>query len=86
MQIHGQLSTYHVALVLSACRHEARATLFTRWCREPDLPLAERIRLQEAIGIASDSRDKCLKLAGLDRTSLSKNPWDALDEEPEAVA
>jgi hypothetical protein len=79
---HGKVSTYHGALIQSACRHEGRAALLTRWLRlidgtdqagaaatskKTDATLAEKLAILKEIGAASDSRDRCLKALGLDR-------------------
>jgi hypothetical protein len=71
----GEISIYHGALIQSACRHEGRALLLSRYLRiEPDLALAERLAILKEIGTASDSRDKCLKAFGLDAVK-SSDPW-----------
>ncbi len=64
---HGEVSLYHAALIQSAVRHSGRAQLLERWLRvEEGLSLNERLAVLKEIGAASDSRDKCLKLLGLD--------------------
>jgi hypothetical protein len=91
---HGSIGVYQAALVQSACRHEGRALLLTRWLRtETDgsrkcsadatdkpagLTVAEKLGILKEIGNATDSRDRCLKLLGLD-AAKDRNPWDALD-------
>lgn len=62
-----EISLYKAALIQSVVRHEGRALLVGRWLRlQPDLPLSERLALIREVGNATDSRDKCLKLLGLD--------------------
>jgi len=63
----GEIRTYHAALIQTACRHEGRAQLLTRWIREADdkLKLTDKVAVLKEIGAASDSRDKCLERLGL---------------------
>jgi hypothetical protein len=76
---HGEISLYHAALIQSALRHSGRAGLLERWLRlEEGLSLTERLAVLKEIGSASDSRDRCLKLAGLD-VKPSGGLWDALE-------
>ena len=65
---YGEISIYHAALIQTACRHEGRAQLLTRKLRqcEAELSHADQLATLKEIGNASDSRDKCLKLLGLD--------------------
>ena len=79
----GEIGVYSAALIQSACRHEARAQLLTRWLRtaEGELPLAERLSVLREIGKATDSRDSCLQKLGLDRTE-AYDPWAAIYAEP----
>src|SRR5665213_1720296 len=75
----GEVSVYAAALIQTACRHESRASLLTKWLRdEKDLPLNERLAVLKEIGNASDSRDKCLKSLGLDQAANS-DPWRTID-------
>ena len=75
----GEISLYKAALIQTTLRHEGRAHLLNRWLvAEKALTVAERVKISEAIGNASDSRDKCLKLLGLD-TTRTANPWAAVD-------
>src|SRR5262245_1088337 len=77
---YGEMTKYQAALVQSACRHEGRALLLTRWLRvETGLTLLERMAVLKEIGNATDSRDRCLKSIGLDSSPRTSNPWDALD-------
>jgi len=75
---HGEIGTYHAALVQSACRHECRALLLTRWLRkeagdradgnggkQSTMSLADRLAVLRDISAASDSRDRCLEKLGL---------------------
>jgi hypothetical protein len=63
------------AVVQTALRHEGRARLLTRWlAKEQALSVSERVQIATAIGNASDSRDRCLKLLGLDQHA---DPLDA---------
>jgi hypothetical protein len=55
-----------LALVATLYRHEKRCRLAERYLRiEKDLPLADRLRLLEVIGAATESRDKALERLGL---------------------
>lgn len=69
------------ALVATLVRHEKRARLAERWLRvEKALPLADRLRLLDVIGAATESRDKVLRQLGLEvipGTSAS-DPWAGL--------
>lgn len=63
---HGEVALYHAALIQSACRHEGRAQLLTRWLRLCDeLSYADRLATLKEVGAASDARDKALKAIGL---------------------
>lgn len=65
MDVFGEISLHKGALIQSACRHEARAQLLTRWLRDHDPTLEElRVTLAE-IGRATDSRDRCIAALGL---------------------
>jgi len=74
----GELSVFHAALIQSACRHEGRAQLLTRYLREAGLSLADRLAVLSGIGNATDSRDKCLQRLDLDRRA-DIDPWKILD-------
>lgn len=65
---HGEIGLYHAALIQTACRHEGRAQLLTRWLRkgEAELSYADRLSTLKEIGAASDARDKALKALRLD--------------------
>ena len=65
----GEITIYSTALVQSACRHEGRAQLMTRWLRltEPKLTLTDRLAVLREIGAATDARDRCLRTLGLDK-------------------
>ena len=65
---YGQIGVYRAALVQSCCRHEGRAQLLGRWLRheDGDLKVMDKVGILREIGAASDSRDKCLRLLGLD--------------------
>ena len=74
----GATSTYQEAVLQSCVRHETRALLASRWLRkELDLRIDQRISLLREISHATDSRDKCLRLLGLDRGDC-ENVLDAL--------
>lgn len=82
LTLHGEVTPYHEAVLQSAIRHETRARLAAKWLRKEGdgLSLAERLSLTAAISQATDARDKCLKLVGLDRSLKTLDPWDTLDE------
>jgi hypothetical protein len=65
---HGEVGVYHAALIQTACRHEGRAQLLTRWLREIDgtATITDRVAILREIGSASDARDRCLRLLELD--------------------
>ena len=67
--LYGELTTYHAALIQSACRHEGRAQLLTRWMRQVEndarekdetVAISDRLAIVKEIGSASDARDRCL--------------------------
>ncbi len=64
----GEICLYNAALIQTVVRHEGRAQLLTRWLRieDADLKVADKAALLREIGSASDTRDKCLRLLGLD--------------------
>lgn len=83
----GDVSLYREAALQSAIRHEARARLAAKWLRDEHNPrkqktltLSERLALTATISNATDARDKCLKLAGLDSVISPASMWDAIDE------
>jgi hypothetical protein len=73
-------NTYDDALLQSACRHEARAMLAAKWLRDEgkNLAINERLSLTATISNATDSRDKCLKLLGLDRLADAGDAWGSI--------
>ena len=93
----GSLSVYQAALIQSACRHEGRALLLTRWLRvemdgarksaaDADTPpagltVSERLAILKEVGNATDSRDRCIKALGLVEAP-KRDPWDAIDNPP----
>ena len=64
----GSTNVWSEAVIASACQHECRRLLLLRWLRlEGDgLKVLDRAALLDRIGAATDSRDRCLKLLGLD--------------------
>ena len=62
-------TTYQEAILQSAVRHETRAVLAGRWLRKEaaKLTIEQRISLTREIGNATDARDRCLKMLGLDQ-------------------
>jgi hypothetical protein len=73
------------ALVATLVRHEKRARLAERWLRvEKALPLADRLRLLDVIGAATESRDKVLRQLGLEVVpgSSATDPWAGLIADP----
>lgn len=77
---HGEVSLPHAALVTTICRHEGRALLFSRYLAlEGDgIKLAERVSILEAIGRATDARDKAIKALDL-AASGDTDPWRQID-------
>ncbi len=70
--LYGELTTYHAALIQSACRHEGRAQLLTRWMRQIEdkareqgctVGTAERVAIGKEIGSATNARDRHSVLA-----------------------
>jgi hypothetical protein len=60
---HGEICLEDALVVQSALRHEARALLAQRWLRvEADLSLQDRLALVDRLCLASDARDKCVRL------------------------
>lgn len=76
----GATSPYAEALISSVCEHEGRRLLLKRWLRlEGDsLPVLDRAALLTQIGRATDARDNCLRLLGLDKT-VAQDPWKAVE-------
>ena len=75
VEAHGEVSLSNAALITTVCRHEGRALLLSRYLAlEGDaLKTLERASLLEAIGRASDARDKAiekLKLAQAERDDV----------------
>jgi hypothetical protein len=93
----GSVSLYQAALIQSACRHEGRALLLTRWLRtESDgarkqagdasdkpggLTVGERLAILKEIGNATDSRDRCIRGLGLVEAP-DRDPWAVIDSPP----
>lgn len=78
--VHGREPTlYEHAVILSITRHEGRCKLLERWLAEEvdKLSVMDRVTILKAIGDASDSKDKCMKLIGLDKLP-SSDPFDSL--------
>lgn len=65
---HGEISLLRAALVQTACRHEGRALLLSRWLRDRAGQMSDHDRMVylREIGNASDARDRALKALGLD--------------------
>jgi hypothetical protein len=83
---HGKIGIYHAALIQTATRHEGRALLCQRLLRKKADTMTPEQTLVYAreIGNASDSRDKALKAAGLDKFS-KPDVWAVLLQKPESV-
>lgn len=75
----GEVSLVDAAAINSACKWERHGILAQHWLRHAEdeaadeskpnatrLSMADRLKYSEAIAKASDSRDKCLRLLGLD--------------------
>lgn len=82
LQTMREPTTYDDALLQSAARHEGRALLAAAWLRKEGSKLSvnERLAITATISNATDSRDKCLKLLGLDR--LAEHADDPLRSIP----
>jgi hypothetical protein len=79
LDLDGQITVYQAALIQSACRHEGRALLLTRYLRDAKNPtLADQLAVMKEIGAATDSRDKCLQRLGIDRLAKGVDPWEVL--------
>jgi hypothetical protein len=67
-QKHGADALPLDGLIQSACRHETRALLLTRWLRDAgdSLAVMDRVSLMREIGVATDARDRCIRALGLD--------------------
>lgn len=66
---HGEISLGNAALVTTVCRHEGRALLLSRYLalEAESLKLLDRMTMLEAIGRATDARDKAIRALDLDR-------------------
>lgn len=71
----GEVSLLDAARINTALRHERHAILAQHWLRVEGERMAasDRLRFSEAIGKASDSRDKALVALGLDKQT--DVPW-----------
>lgn len=80
VQVHGQVSLGHAATITTVCRHEGRALLLSRYlATEGDaLPIAQRVPILEAIGRATDSRDKAIAALDIDRDATA-DAWAQYD-------
>ena len=80
---HGEVSIYRAALVQTACRHEARAQLSSRWLKHnaDEMNHHDRLSYLREIGNASDARDRALKAIGLDADGR-ENILEALYSSP----
>jgi hypothetical protein len=80
---HGQVGIFHAALVQTACRHEGRAQLLSRWLKQhaDEMGHHDRLSYLREIGNASDARDRALKTLGLDADGR-ENVLDALYSSP----
>jgi hypothetical protein len=80
LQTMREINSFDDALLQSACRHEARAMLAAKWLRDEgkNLAINERLSLTATISNATDSRDKCLKLLGLDRLADAGDAWGSI--------
>lgn len=64
----GEVDLFHSAVVQTCCRHEQRSLLAQRWLRTAQgLTIDQQLALSREIGQASEARDRCLRLLGLDR-------------------
>jgi len=72
MDVFGEISLYRGGLIQSACRHEARGQLLTRWLRDHEPTLEELRATLAEIGRATDSRDRCLAALGLNQERRSR--------------
>ena len=68
VRCHGEVGLYQEAILQSACRHEQRALLVSRWLRiENDkLTIDQRAALLRDLSSATTLRDRCLQLLKLD--------------------
>jgi hypothetical protein len=82
----GSTSVWSEAVIASACQHEGRRLLLLRWLRlEGDkLGTLDRATLLDRIGKATDQRDRCLQLLGLDKKP--EPDWYAMIPEPSQPA
>lgn len=76
----GEVDIYHAALVQSAIRHERACYLMWRWLRlEGDtMKVDQRVSLLANASVATEKRDKALKLMGLDKRE-NADIWSDLD-------
>ncbi len=85
LETNGELTPLRFRALPMATRHEGRVLLAGRWLRlhGEGIPLSDRLSLLKTIGDATDARDRCLKLAGLDRLPATVNPWASLHAVPD---
>jgi hypothetical protein len=82
---------WQAAVIQTACRHEARALLLQRKLREQAdaLTVEQFSMLLRDLSAASDARDRCLKMLGLDKSAIKTVDaiWDEIyNAQPAATA
>jgi hypothetical protein len=84
LEVKGTITIIDAATIQSAARWERHARLCGRWLRleaekfSPD----QRLNFSREIAKASESRDRCLRLLGIDRGQ--PDPWSIIDNPPTA--
>lgn len=79
VDVHGEVTLYHAAIIQTAMRWERHALLAQRWLRREDakLTVSERLGFSREVARASAERDKCLAALRLDK-DRSQSVVDAL--------
>ncbi len=86
----GTISPYQASTIQTAIRWSTHSALAARWLRiEPDLTIEQKLALSRDVARASESRDRCLKLLGLDKRDGGNTIaafYDASPSEPHTCA
>jgi len=93
LELHGQITPYHAAVIQTACRWATHAALAARWLRLEldELSAAERLSYSREVARASSERDRCLERLGLDKDQREtildvlftrQRPQDAVSRDP----
>lgn len=82
MSLKAEIGIHDGAVIQSALRHERRCRLLERWLSEEndELKVLDKVQILSQISQATDLRDRCLRVLGLDKSS--GDAWAGLDAQP----